>query len=376
MSEIATRNPQAELIGGLRSENFKEQISFALPEGITADRFIRIAVTAVQQNADLAEQKVDRDSVIRSFIQCAQIGLFPDGKEAAIVLFGNKATLLPMVGGYRKIAAEHGWSLRSEVVYEHDNFEFTEWPPTLFHSRALPGTERGPIIAAYAVARHRDGVRIEQKVMYREDILKRKDAARSKAVWDKWEAEMFAKTPARDLFNELPLDPNDKERIDRITQAENFQPGEAVEMLYGPDGQKMIATETFNDRARALEQRIHAEWAAEAVSPQPERTDGDENQGVGGDTGGSADALSSVDPEARLLADVAGEFVPPTGTFSANGPKGPQTLAQMVQHAEGRKILAAVLKRMTEPEDYVDAVWTFCGVYALEIVAAAGREKP
>lgn len=376
MSDIATRNPQAELIGGLRSDNFKEQISFALPEGITADRFIRIAVTAVQQNSDLADQKVDRDSVIRSFIQCAQIGLFPDGKEAAIVLFGNKATLLPMVGGYRKIAAEHGWSLRSEVVYKNDDFEYSIEPPVLRHIPVAPGQERGELIAAYAVARHRDGRR-EQKVMVAEDILKRREVARSKNVWDgPWRAEMFAKTPARDLFNELPLDPNDKERIDRIIQAEQFEPGEAANLLYGPSGEEMRVIEQAKPKQTPTRCRSAVGQPVEEVSPQPERTDGDE-QGVVGSSGGVADdALSSVDPEARMLADVAGEFVPPTGTFSANGPKGPQTLAQMVQHAEGRKILAAVLKRMTEPEDYVDAVWTFCAVYAPEMVAAAGREKP
>lgn len=376
MSEIAVRNPKAELINGLRSETVKEQISIALPANITADRFIRIAVTAVQQNADLANDKIDRDSVIFAFVQCAQIGLFPDGKEAAIVLFGNKATLLPMVGGYRKIAAEHGWSLRSEVVYKNDDFEYSVEPPVLRHIPVAPGEERGELIAAYAVARHRDGRR-EQKVMVAQDILKRREVARSKAVWDgPWRAEMFAKTPARDLFNELPLDPNDKERIDRITQAENFEPGEAAEMLYGPDGQKMIATETFNDRARALEQRIHAEWAAEEVSPQPERTDGDENQGVVDSTGVVDDALSSIDPETRMLADEAGEFVPTNGTYSATGPKGPQTLAQLIQHDEGKRYLGMLLKRLNEPQDYVDAVWTFCGVYAPEMVAAAGREKP
>ncbi len=370
MRDIATRNPQAELIGGLRSEPFKAQIVDALPEGISADRFVRIAITAVQTNPDLAALDVDRDSVIRAFIMCAQVGLLPDGKEAAIVLFGKKATLLPMVGGFRKIAAEHGWTMRGHAIYENDDFEYITEPPAIHHIAVE--NDRGELRGAWAKATHRDG-RIEYKVMYADDILKRREVARSKNVWDgPFKAEMWTKTPVRDLFLELPLDPADKERRERLINAEEFKPNEAVALLYGPSGEEM----------RVIEQSDATESAPEATEAdgggQGEGGEQPLSMGEGGlgDPGGStADALPSIDAETKMLADEAGEFVPTNGTYAQSGPKGPQTLAQLYQHDEGRRYLVMLLKRLSEPQEYVDAVWAFCRAYMPEEAAKAEAAK-
>lgn len=367
MSDIATRTPQQELVARVGGEDFKREVARALPENISPDRFVRITVTMLLQSPEIAE--CEPDSIFRALLRCAADGLLPDGREAAIGPFNDKrsgkkqATYLPMIGGLRKRLAEFGWSLRTRVVYENDEFSYEYGVnETLIHRPPPPGTERGKRIAAYAVASHRDG-RKEFTVMSAEEVEKVHALAKTENVWSKWPDQMWEKSAGHQLADDVPLDPAEKDAIRRLIKADELalEPGEAANLLYGPSGEEM----------RVIEQA-----PAEEVSPQPERTDGDE-QGVVGSSGGVADdALSSVDPETKLLADVAGEFVPPTGTFSQNGPKGPQTLAQMVQHAEGRKILAAVLKRMTEPEDYVDAVWTFCAVYAPEMVAAAGREKP
>lgn len=360
MSEIATRNPQAELIGGLRSEPFKAQVKDALPAG-SVDRFVRIAITAVQTNPDLAALDVDRDSVIRSFIMCAQVGLMPDGKEAAIVLFGKKATLLPMVGGFRKIAAEHGWTMRGHAIYENDDFEYITEPPAIHHIAVE--NDRGELRGAWAKATHRDG-RIEYKVMYADDILKRREVARSKNVWDgPFKAEMWTKTPVRDLFLELPLDPADKERRERLINAEEFKPNEAVALLYGPSGEEM---------------RVIEQGDAEELAPEATEADGG-GQGEGGDDPGgtTADALPSTDgfdAETIADADIGGEFVPPSGTYSARGPKGPMSLAEIAQLPEGRRWIAVMMGRTLEPAEYKEAVWAFARVYLPEAFAKAAGE--
>jgi len=352
MSEIATVNHQAELIGGLRSDVFKQQIAVALPEGITPDRFVRIAITAVQQNPDLAGPNVDRDSVIRSFIQSAQVGLFPDGHESAIVLFGNKATFMAMIAGYRKIAAEHGWTIQTRIIYQNDDFEHEYGLEENIVHRPTPiGADRGVMVGAYAIAKHKDGRR-EFVVMSAAEIAKIRQVAKSKTIWDQWPDAMAEKTVGRQMFKRLPLDPADRQRVAAVIAAEEFEPGEARDLLYGPSGHPVEVREI--EAAPVLVDEVVPEQ--EPVLDPP------------------ADPTLEVDDEARMLADEAGMFVPPSGTYSETGPKGPMTLVAMAADENGRKYLGMLLKRLEptlENQGYVEAVWAFCRVYCPELVQAA-----
>lgn len=365
MSEIATRTPQQKLVARVGGEDFKREVARALPENISPDRFVRITVTMLLQSPEIAE--CDPDSIFRALLRCAADGLLPDGREAAIGPFKNnktgkkEATYLPMIGGLRQKLAQFGWSLRTRVVYEHDEFSYEYGlDQHLTHRPPPPGTERGKRIAAYAVASHRDG-RKEFTVMSAAEVEKVRALAKTEQVWSKWPDQMWEKSAGHQLADDVPLDSAEKDAIRRLIKADELalEPGEATNLLYGPSGEEM----------RVLEQ-------GDEVSPQHEGTDGGEQGVVDSTPGGAGDALPSINPEAQMLADEAGEFVPTNGTYSATGPKGPQTLAQLIQHTDGKNYLGMLLRRLSEPQDYVDAVWAFCTVYAPELVAAAGREKP
>lgn len=228
----ATTDNAAAIYTHVRTPAFIDQLRAALPPNITPDHFARVTVTALMEDAirqeDPAKQLVacDRSSLYQAVLKCAQDGLLPDGRQAAIVKRGKKAVYQPMVGGFRAIAAEYGWTIRAAAVFEADEFDFSTEPPALRHVPSL-AAERGQIVAAYAVARHRDGRR-EQVVMDATQIAKRRAQATTDQVWVKWPAEMSEKTAVRDLFLDLPLDPNDK-RIMRIAQA-----SDPVTDLYGP----------------------------------------------------------------------------------------------------------------------------------------------
>jgi len=112
--EVERRTPVQELVRTVRGEVFMEQVAAALPEGMRPQNFVRVLVTALMEQPELAEE-ASHESIIKSSIKAATDGLVPDGREAALVMFRPKgarkkaAQYLPMVGGYRKIAAEHGW---------------------------------------------------------------------------------------------------------------------------------------------------------------------------------------------------------------------------------------------------------------------------
>ena len=364
MSEIATRNPQADLMARVRDDAFKKEIALALPPSISVDRFVRVTVTALMQTPELAE--ADRHTFLHSLIKCAQDGLLPDGREAALVIFGGKVQYLPMVGGIRQKVAEFGWTIRARVVFEHDEFHYEYGlDQTLIHRPPPPGTDRGNMVAAYAVASHRDG-RKEFVVMTADQIEKVKAVAKTKSVWNQWPEQMWEKSAAKQLAADLPLDPAERDQVRTLIAADDFQPGEAAAMLYGPDNTEMRAIEAPPESAAPV--------ADGDATGGGESTSGPENAA----SPDPAAVASAVDDETRMLADEAGTTIPPSGTWSATGPKGGMTLAQMEKDTAGRKYLGMLLKRLEatiENQDYYDAVWTFCRVYCPDLVAAAaGRE--
>ncbi len=176
---IAERRPAGKMT------IFKQQVKAslgefvaALPSHMPAERFVRVLVTAVQTNPELLE--AERRSLFSSALKCAQDGLLPDGREAALVIFkdfrrGKIVQYQPMVAGIRKKVRNSGeiadWN--AHVVYAKDEFEYERGDdPFIKHKDYLPKPierlpdeseadfakrsaahfDRGPIIAAYSIA--------------------------------------------------------------------------------------------------------------------------------------------------------------------------------------------------------------------------------
>lgn len=304
--EVATVNPTRELVAQVRSEQFQQQVALALPGNVTPARFVRATVTALMQNPDLAT--ADRESVFVAAIKCATDGLLPDGREAALVMFGDKAAYLPMVGGFRKIAADHGWTIRSAVVYEADEFTYElGLEPKLTHRPAPLRTERGQMIAAYAVGSHRDGRR-EFEVMNAAEIEKVRNVSRAKnsGPWKDWPERMWEKTAARRLFAKLPLDRSSDTRIESLLEASKEN---AADLLYGPDGTATPARQLPPADART-DAAPEEGGAAEGVPVAP----GDETGGQQADEEQPAAADSSPVPgdDDDEEPTLAATFTPPT----------------------------------------------------------------
>lgn len=236
MTDVATRTPAQELVAQVRAPAFQQQVAMALPEGMKPERFVRVMATALLENPELAG-KADANTILSAGIKAAQDGLLPDGREAAFVMFKGKCQYLPMVGGLRKIAAQYGWVLTAAVVYEHDVFEFRlGLDEGLIHRPPRPGSDRGPSIGAYAVARHRgDGTRVFE-FLEAAEIEKVRATSRNadKGPWVEWPDRMWEKTAARRLFKKLPLAEADRERVERLLNVGELAPGESTSLLYGP----------------------------------------------------------------------------------------------------------------------------------------------
>lgn len=82
-----------------------------------------------------------KESFIQSIRDCCLAGIIPDGRQGAIVPYGNKAKLLPMkLGRQQAVHEATGALLKGRAVYEADEFEFEETivgPPHFRHKQSL-----------------------------------------------------------------------------------------------------------------------------------------------------------------------------------------------------------------------------------------------
>ncbi len=182
------------------------QFGSALPAHISADRFARVLMTAVQNNTDLLA-KADRRSLWNAAMRAAQDGLLPDGREGAIVLYGAQATWMPMIAGLRKKVRNSGelatWEVH--VVHANDAFEYELGDdPFIRHKPTLQ--EPGPVVAAYSIATLKSGEK-SREVMSVAAINKVRDVSKAKnsGPWVQWYEEMCRKVVARRHSKVLPM---------------------------------------------------------------------------------------------------------------------------------------------------------------------------
>jgi recombination protein RecT len=221
-TSVAKRDPVQEVVQVIDRPDFQQQLAEVLPAGVSLERFTRTTKLAVQMNPEIVS--ADRKSLFLAMVRCAASGLLPDGRESALVIVKvrGKDTVAwwPMIGGLRKKAAEHGITLAAAVVYENDHFNYSTLPPSVEHTPATLGEERGKAIGAFAAALDKAGNLICPPVVMDvaaiEQVRKTSRAATSEyGPWVKWWDRMACKTVARRLFAEMPLAGDAHEELER-----------------------------------------------------------------------------------------------------------------------------------------------------------------
>lgn len=192
-------NPQDEVCQSL--SKMEPEFAKSLPAQIPSARFVRVASTAIRNNPKLVE--CDKASLYSAFHRCAQTGLVPDGREAAIVPFGTTAQFMPMIGGITKLARNSGEikTINSQIVYKNDAYE--HWIDEKGeHFKHIPARgDRGEALLVYAFCQTKDdGVFFEEMTMT--DIKAIENMSRQKnGPWSgPFRTEMMRKSAIRRLL--------------------------------------------------------------------------------------------------------------------------------------------------------------------------------
>jgi recombination protein RecT len=184
----------------------RKEISSALPPQIPADKFIRTILTIVQLKPALLQ--ADRKTLIAACMKAAQDGLFPDDREAALVLFGSKVNYLVMFHGLLKQLYNTGGlkKISAHVVYEKDAFDYTLGDNESIMHKPYLGQDRGKPVAAYAIAHtladgtYRDVMSFDEI----EHVRKKARKTGEGGPWGDWWGEMAKKTVVRRMAKYLP----------------------------------------------------------------------------------------------------------------------------------------------------------------------------
>lgn len=210
---------------------YEPKFQAALPPQVPVKKFVRVAQTAIQNAPTLLQ--ADRASLYNACMKAAQDGLLPDGREAALVTFGNSVQYMPMVGGILKKARNSGEiaSISAHIVYKGEEFShyIDEKGEHMRHVPSHGGDRKDTDIThAYAMALTKDGG-VYLEIMNKAEIDQVRNVSRSgsKGPWATWYSEMAKKTVIRRGSKRWPMSTDLEqvvERDDELYQQEEVMP--------------------------------------------------------------------------------------------------------------------------------------------------------
>jgi recombination protein RecT len=207
-------------------DRMQPELRAVLPAHIEAPAFTRVSQTAIQMNPDL--QQCTTRSLVAACTRLAEIGLQPDGIDAAIVAYNVKvskrgepdrwekqAKAMPMVAGIRDLVRRSGmvreWKVR--LVYSQDHFRHIDGDvETLEHIPEYVDGDR--IVKVYAIAYDNDGRVMSRHVMRIEAVekIRRRSRSPENGPWVTDYEEMVKKTALRQHSKALPKAKDDLQR--------------------------------------------------------------------------------------------------------------------------------------------------------------------
>jgi len=249
-AEVVKTEKQKAPIAAFRDvlTQMRGQIQMALPKHFDVDRMIRIAVTAAAKPPAAGKAGIldcTRESVISCIMQCAQLGLEPNGPtgEAYLIPFNdfkNNQVICTLIIGYRglvKLARQSGEisSVCARVVHEKDQFEYElGLNERLFH---IPTDEEdpGPMVRVYCVFRLKDGGHQFDVMSTREvEAIRKRSKAKDSGPWITDYEAMAAKTVIRRTSKLVPASIEDK--LHRAVAIDEASDDETRPQLLEPHG--------------------------------------------------------------------------------------------------------------------------------------------
>jgi recombination protein RecT len=199
--------------GWLSGDYFRQQVALVLPKHMTAERFVRVALSALGRIPKLAS--CTPESVVKCMMTCSELGLEPDGRRAHLIPYGTECTLIVDYKGLVELAMRSGTvsSIFANIVCDADEFRYLTGEITHAIDFRKP---RGPMYAVYCIVAFKDGGK-HTEVMTREDVdrIRARSKAGRQGPWVTDYDEMAKKTVFRRASKWVTLSPEVQDALDR-----------------------------------------------------------------------------------------------------------------------------------------------------------------
>ena len=196
------------------AEGMREQLTKVLPQNITVDFYLQslAATLAIQQDK---YQNCDKMKLFYAIQRCAEAGLLPDGRKAAIIPYKDDAKLIIMVGGFVDKLDEAGYYVQPENVYANDGFSWIAGDNPSCNHKIDPFRDRGEYLGTYAIIRRKsDGAIVSRELISKDEMSKIRGSAKTKEVWDLWADEKCKAAVIKRAAKRLNLSPEVQKVID------------------------------------------------------------------------------------------------------------------------------------------------------------------
>ncbi len=201
---VMARKAPTNLKEMISDDRFHQSISDALPPGFNVAKFVSHCKTAVIKVPQLSECTIS--SITKCLLDCASLGLYPDGRLAHLIPYKDQCTLILDYKGIIELVTRSGEvkSIHADVVCVNDIFDHNMGIVTK-HTFDLR-KPRGDVYAAYCLAMKSDGSPHCQ-IMSRDEIEKVRQGSRGRnsTPWVNHWNEMAKKTVFRRLSKWLPM---------------------------------------------------------------------------------------------------------------------------------------------------------------------------
>jgi recombination protein RecT len=221
--QVARR--QQDLKGVLTSDKMQEQFAKALPKHLSAERFVRVCLTALTRTPELVN--CTQESFFKCILDLSAMGLEPDGVRAHLIPYKNnkentvECTLLIDYKGLVELVRRSGDVVRihADVVCASDVFEFSVGQ-ILKHTWDI-SKSRGATVAVYAMVVFKAG-ESQAVVLTKDEIesVRSRSKSKDKGPWVTDYNEMAKKVAFRRLCKWLTLSPDLLQHIANEDEAE------------------------------------------------------------------------------------------------------------------------------------------------------------
>ena len=260
----------------LSSEAMRSQFALALPKHLTAERFCRIAITALTRTPKLAE--CTQESFMRCLLDLSALGIEPDGRRAHLIPYGKECTLILDYKGIAELIMRSGLvsSIHADKVCDSDDFQ-VDRGKILCH-RINYREERGKAYAFYAIITMKDGSE-KAEVMTRGEVesIKARSRAGNSGPWVTDFDEMGKKTVFRRASKWLPLSPEIRDGI----EADDDTFGSSLRDVTPPREERVTTNpHRVEDTPRADAPPKRTRAAKPATSPEKQQDAPQDDDGV------------------------------------------------------------------------------------------------